>query len=136
MTIVHPLIGMVVLTLLVAIRLLYFAINSTVTGKVHIKQFRIYDGEFPTVFQSVRQHYKNMFEIPILFYILCILLIINNNYTQFDVIVAWGFVLFRVLHSLARIPNRDVNLRFSFFAGSFIMLVIGWINFSLKFLCS
>ena len=136
MTIVHPLIGMVVLTLLVAIRLLYFAINSTLTGKLHIKQFRIYDGEFPKDFQSARQHYKNMFEIPILFYILCILFIINNNYTQFDVIVAWGFVLFRVLHSLARIPNRDVNLRFGLFAGSFIMLVIGWINFSLKYLCS
>ncbi len=136
MTIVHPLIGMVALTLLVTIRLLYFAINSTLTGKVHIKQFRIYDGEFPANFQSARQHYKNMFEMPILFYILCILLIINNNYTQFDVIVAWGFVLFRVLHSLARIPNRDVNLRFGLFAGSFIMLVIGWINFSLKYFCS
>ena len=136
MTIVHPLIGMVVLTLLVTIRLLYFSINSTLTGKVHIKQFRIYDGEFPTNFQSARQHYKNMFEMPILFYILCILLIINNNYTQFDVILSWGFVLFRVLHSLARIPNRDVNLRFGFFTGSFITLVIGWINFSLKFLCS
>ena len=133
MTIVHPLIGMVVLTLLVAIRLLYFAINSTVTGKVHIKQFRIYDGEFPTTFQSVRQHYKNMFEIPILFYILCILLIINNNYTQFDVIVAWGFVLFRVLHSLARIPIRDVNLRFGLFIGSFIMLVISGLIFCLNF---
>ena len=134
MTIVHPLIGMVVLTLLVAIRLLYFAINSILTGKIHIKQFSIYDGEFPKYFQSVRQHYKNMFEMPILFYILCILLIINNNYTQFDVIVAWGFVLFRVLHSLARIPNRDINLRFGLFTGSFIMLVIGWINFSLKIL--
>jgi len=133
MSIIHPLIGMIVLTLLVAIRLLYFAINSTLTGKVHIKQFRIYDGEFPTYVQSARQHYKNMFEIPILFYILCILLIINNNYTQFDVIIAWGFVLFRVLHSLARIPNRDVNLRFGLFAGSFIMLLIGWINFSLKY---
>ena len=133
---IHPLIGMVVLTLLVTIRLLYFSINSTLTGKVHIKQFRIYDGEFPANFLSARQHYKNMFEIPILFYILCILLIINNNYTQFDVILAWGFVVFRALHSLARIPNRDVNLRFGLFAGSFIMLVIGWINFSLKFLCS
>ena len=136
MTIIHPLIGMIVLTLLVAIRLLYFAINSTLTGKVHVKQLRIYDGVFPKHFQSARQHYKNMFEMPILFYILCILLIINNNYTQFDVIIAWGFVLFRVLHSLARIPNRDVNLRFGLFSGSLIMLVIGWINFSLKFLYS
>ncbi len=37
MTIIHPLIGMVASTLLVTIRFLYFAINSTLTGKVHIK---------------------------------------------------------------------------------------------------
>jgi hypothetical protein len=37
---------MVALTLLVSKQLLYFAINSTLTDKVHIKIFRIYDGEF------------------------------------------------------------------------------------------
>ena len=136
MTIVHPLIGMVVLTLLVAIRLLYFNTWAVLSGEVHIKHFRLLDAGITLKLQSVAQHYKNMFEMPILFYILCILLIINNNYSQFDVILAWGFVFFRVLHSLARIPNRDVNLRFGLFAGSFIMLVIGWINFSLKYLCN
>ena len=134
MTIVHPLIGMVVLTLLVAIRLLYFNTWAVLSGEVHIKHFRLFDAGISLKLQSVAQHYKNMFEMPILFYILCILLIINNNYTQFDVIIAWGFVLFRVLHSLARIPNRDVNLRFGLFAGSFVMLLIGWISFTLSYL--
>ena len=136
MNIYYPLFTMVLLTLLVAHRLLYFKTWTVLSCEVHIKQFRLFDDGIPPKLQSVAQHYKNMFEMPILFYILCILLIINNNYTQFDVIIAWGFVLFRVLHSLARIPNRDVNLRFGLFAGSFIMLVIGWINFSLKYFCS
>ena len=135
MSILHPLISMVVLTFLVAIRLAYFAINSVVKGKVHIKQLRVYDGEFPIDYKSARQHYKNMFEMPILFYLLCTLLLINNNYTQLDVMLAWGFVLFRLLHSLVRIQNRDVNLRFGVFTGSFIMLVFGWVNFLLKYIC-
>ena len=135
MSILHPLISMVVLTFLVAIRLAYFAINSVVKGKVHIKQLRVYDGEFPIDYKSARQHYKNMFEMPILFYLLCTLLLINNNYTQLDVILAWGFVLFRLLHSLVRIQNRDVNLRFGVFTGSFIMLVFGWVNLLLKYIC-
>ena len=135
MSILHPLISMVVLTFLVAIRLAYFAINAVVKGKVHIKQLRVYDGEFPIDYKSARQHYKNMFEMPILFYLLCTLLLINNNYTQLDVILAWGFVLFRLLHSLVRIQNRDVNLRFGVFTGSFIMLVFGWVNLLLKYIC-
>ena len=62
MSILHPLISMVVLTFLVAIRLGYFAINSVFKGKVHIKQLRVYDGEFPIDYKSARQHYKNMYE--------------------------------------------------------------------------
>jgi hypothetical protein len=75
-----------------------------------------------------------MFEMPILFYLLAVLLLIQGNTTNLDIIFAWGFVVFRILHSISRIPNRDVNLRFGLFAGSFLMLLGGWINFSLKYL--
>jgi len=125
---------MVALTFVVTMRLLYFAVKSIKKGEVHIKQYRIYDGEFPPILNSVRQHYKNMFEMPILFYLLAVLLLIQGNTTNLDIIFAWGFVVFRILHSISRIPNRDVNLRFGLFAGSFLMLLGGWINFSLKYL--
>ena len=125
---------MVALTFVVTTRLLYFAVKSVKKGEVHIKQYRIYDGEFSPILNSVRQHYKNMFEMPILFYLLAVLLLIQGNTTNLDIIFAWGFVVFRILHSISRIPNRDVNLRFGLFAGSFIMLLGGWINFSLKYL--
>ena len=125
---------MVALTFVVTMRLLYFAVKSVKKGEVHIKQYRIYDGEFPPILNSVRQHYKNMFEMPILFYLLAVLLLIQGNTTNLDIIFAWGFVVFRILHSISRIPNRDVNLRFGLFVGSFIMLLGGWINFSLKYL--
>ena len=125
---------MVALTFVVTMRLLYFAVKSVKKGEVHIKQYRIYDGEFPPILNSVRQHYKNMFEMPILFYLLAVLLLIQGNTTNLDIIFAWGFVVFRILHSISRIPNRNVNLRFGLFAGSFLMLLGGWINFSLKYL--
>ena len=125
---------MVALTFVVTMRLLYFAVKSVKKGEVHIKQYRIYDGEFPPILNSIRQHYKNMFEMPILFYLLAVLLLIQGNTTNLDIIFAWGFVVFRILHSISRIPNRDVNLRFGLFAGSFLMLLGGWINFSLKYL--
>ena len=125
---------MVALTFVVTMRLLYFAVKSVKKGEIHIKQYRIYDGEFPPILNSVRQHYKNMFEMPILFYLLAVLLLIQGNTTNLDIIFAWGFVVFRILHSISRIPNRDVNLRFGLFAGSFLMLLGGWINFSLKYL--
>jgi hypothetical protein len=132
MNIVYPLLTMVILTLIVTIRLLFFAVKSIIKGEVHIKQYRIYDGEFLAKFSSVRQHYKNMFEMPILFYLLCTLLIISDSVAPLDIQLAWGFVIFRILHSISRIPNKNVNIRFGLFAGSFIMLVAEWVNYGLK----
>jgi len=132
MNIVYPLLTMVILTLIVTIRLLFFAVKSIIKGEVHIKQYRIYDGEFPAKFISVRQHYKNMFEMPILFYLLCTLLIISDSVAPLDIQLAWGFVIFRILHSISRIPNKNVNIRFGLFAGSFIMLVAEWVNYGFK----
>ena len=132
MNIVYPLLTMVILTLIVTIRLLFFAVKSIIKGEVHIKQYRIYDGEFPAKFISVRHHYKNMFEMPILFYLLCTLLIISDSVAPLDIQLAWGFVIFRILHSISRIPNKNVNIRFGLFTGSFIMLVAEWVNYGFK----
>ena len=90
------------------------------------------DGEFPKYALSARDHFRNMFEIPILFYLLCILLIIKNEYDPIDIYLAWGFVLFRLIHSLIRIPNRNVLYRYSAFIVSLFFLIGGWISFIIK----
>ena len=134
MNIYYPLFTMVLLTLLVALRLVYFNTWAVLSGEVHIKHFRLFDDGIPPKLQAVAQHYKNMFELPVLFYLLCILLIITDSAAPLDIQLAWGFVIFRILHSLIRIPNTNVHPRFGFFIASYIMLVGGWINFSLKYL--
>ena len=104
----------------------------TLNKDVRLSQFRIYQGEFPDRLWSARQHYQNMFEIPILFYLLCLLNIFFNNYTQFDIILAWGFVIFRIMHFFIRIQNqKNINIipRTLVFIISLTFLTIGWINF-------
>mgnify|MGYP001303445456 FL=1 len=123
---------MVFLNLFLIFRLIYMATIYTLSKDVKLSQFRIYEGEFPDRLRSARQHYQNMFEIPILFYLLCLLNIFFNNYTQFDIILAWGFVMFRIIHFFVRIQNqKNINIfpRTLVFIISLILLSIGWINF-------
>ena len=134
MNIYYPLFTMVLLTLLFALRILDFNTGAVLSGEVHIKHFKLFDDGIPPKLKAIAQHYKNMFELPVLFYLLCILLIITDAAAPLDIQLAWGFVIFRILHSLIRIPNTNVHPRFGFFIGSYIMLVGGWINFSLKYL--
>ena len=129
---IYPLYFMIFITFFITMRLLFIGTYLVVTKQIHIKQFRLTDGEFPSYALNARDHFRNMFEIPILFYILCILFIINDSYAQIDIYLAWGFVIFRLLHTIVRIPNRDVLLRFTFFVISLLFLISGWVRMILQ----
>ena len=126
-----PISIMVFLNLFLIFRLIYMATIYTLSKDVKLSQFRIYEGEFPDRLRSARQQFQNMFEIPILFYLLCLLNIIFNNYNQLDIILCWCFVVFRVIHFFTRLPNqKTINIfpRTAVFIISLIFLTIGWIS--------
>ena len=123
---------MVFLNLFSIYRLIIMATMYTLNKDVKLGQFRIYEGEFPDRLRSARQQYQNMFEIPILFYLLCCLNIFFKNYNQFDITIGWCFVVFRVIHFSIRFQNqKTINVlpRTLVFILSLIFLTIGWINF-------
>lgn len=55
---------------------------------------------------------KNLFELPVLFYALCLLLYVTGNVDSVYLAAAWGFVAFRALHSLIHCTFNRVILRF------------------------
>ena len=127
-----PISLMVFLNLFLIFRLIYMATMYTLNKDVKLSQFRIYEGIFPDRLRSARQQFQNMFEIPILFYLLCLLNIFFKNYDQFDIIICWCFVVFRVIHFFIRLQNqKTINVipRILVFIISLIFLTIGWINF-------
>ena len=132
-----PISIMVFLNLFLIFRLIYMAVSYIKNEDINLGQFRIYEGDFPDKLWSARQHYQNMFEIPILFYLLCLLNIIFNNYSQFDIILSWGFVFFRIIHFFIRLKNqKDINIipRTIVFVLGLLFLSIGWINFLLRYI--
>ena len=132
-----PISIMVLMNLFLIFRLMYMATAHIKNQDVHLEQFRIYEGEFPPRLRSARQQYQNMFEIPILFYLLCILNIIFDSYNDWDIIMAWGFVLFRVIHFFIRLQNqKSMNIiqRTLVFMTSLVILTCGWISFITGFI--
>ena len=128
---------MAFLNLFLIFRLIVMATIYTINKDIRLSQFRIYEGEFPDRLRSARQQYQNMFEIPIIFYLLCLLNIYFNNYNQFDIIYAWGFVIFRMIHFVIRLQNqKNINIipRTFIFIISLIFLTTGWVSFVIKFI--
>ena len=137
MEFVIPITLMAFLNLFLIFRLIFMATSYTRNKDIRLSQFRIYEGDFPDRLRSARQQYQNMFEIPIIFYLLCLLNIYFNNYNQFDIVLAWGFVIFRMIHFFIRLQNqKNINIipRTFIFIISLIFLTIGWISFVIKFI--
>lgn len=57
-------------------------------------------------------NFKNLFEIPVLFYVLVLYLFATNQVDTIYVNAAWIFVAFRVLHSIVHCTFNLVLLRF------------------------
>tara|TARA_B100000579_G_scaffold327367_1_gene277300 strand:+ start:1410 stop:1829 length:420 start_codon:yes stop_codon:yes gene_type:complete len=116
-------------------RLLFLAGKFIYAKDITIDQFQLYDGEFPDKLKSARYQFQNMFEIPLLFFPLCIVHMILKNATTLDHVFVWGFVILRILHMLFRLQNqRDLNIRprtFTFII-SLTFLAAGWIKLLLN----
>ncbi len=48
--------------------------------------------QIPDDVQASREHYKNLYQAPLLFYLYCILAFTAEHVTQFTVIMAWIYV--------------------------------------------
>ena len=61
-------------------------------------------------------NFKNLFELPVLFYALCLYLHVTGTATSVDVGAAWAFLIFRVAHSTIHCTVNIVMARFTTYA--------------------
>ena len=75
---------------------------------------------------QVAYSYSNQFELPVLFYVLTILAFITHLAGLVFVVLAWIFVIFRILHAFVHVTSNVVRLRGGLFAVSAVVLAIMW----------
>ena len=67
-------------------------------------------------------NFRNLFELPVLFYALCLYLFVTGTAQNVDVAAAWAFVGFRALHSLIHSTVNIVIARFLAYLAATIAL--------------
>ena len=138
MNFILPMAIMALVIIFLTLRLMFLAGKFIYAKDISIDQFQLYDGEFPDKLKSARYQFQNMFEIPLLFFPLCISHMILKNSTTLDHIFVWGFVIFRILHMFFRLQNQkglNIKPRTIFFLISLLLLGAGWIKLLLNSFC-
>jgi hypothetical protein len=78
--------------------------------------------------------YSNQFELPVLFYVLTILAIITRQADLAFVLLAWVFVVLRILQAWVYVTSNNIRYRALYFAAGAIVLTIMWLMFMLRIL--
>jgi hypothetical protein len=119
--------ALVLLVVLVALRMLYVRVTEMRTRRIHPQQVATSKTQADK-FQSIQaaDNYRNLFEMPVLFYAVCILLVVLNQADGTYATLAWLFVALRYAHSAIHCSYNNVNHRFLAFAGSCVVVWAMW----------
>ncbi len=75
-------------------------------------------------------HFKNLFEVPVLFYTLCGALAVTKSNSDFQYWAAWIYVGLRVVHAFIHCTYNDIMHRFKVYAASTLLLFGMWAVFA------
>ena len=115
MNIYIPLFGMLFLTLIVWITMYIKRISWVMKNRIRphtLSTPEKLNAQLPEEVNNASNNLKNLFELPIIFYVISLLAIINNASDSVLVISAYAFWLTRCIHSYIHCTRNIVKLRF------------------------
>jgi hypothetical protein len=136
-SILLPPTALVVLTGFVWLRLGSDRLGEMRSRRIHPQQVAT-SKQMGETMQNVRSadNFRNLFEVPVLFYALCAFLAITRLTTLLLLACAWGYVLLRAAHTYVHLTSNKVVRRFQVFVASTIVLYVMWGIFAVRLLMS
>lgn len=110
-----PMLAVMILTLVVWIVMFVQRLGYATANKIDAQEMKtpaMIQALLPDDVSRASHNLKNLFEMPILFYAICLALTVFGQVDSVHVYCAWAFVLFRVLHSAIACSYNAVMHRF------------------------
>lgn len=121
----HPFLALLIVTMLVWFYMYYHRLSYIFRNKVDPQSLTagiVNEADLPANLVYPSNNLKNLFELPVLFYALCLYLFVTGSVDAVYVACAWAFVIFRALHSAIHCTVNIVKLRFAAYAVASVML--------------
>lgn len=126
--IIPPVITLMTLTFFVWCYMYFLRLRYVITNKISATKLETPEqcnSVLPTDINKPSNNLKNLFEMPIIFYAICILSVSINLIDVTLVYLAWAFVVIRIIHSAYHCFSINVTARFyAYFVSSIIMWVM------------
>ncbi|MEN3930576.1 MAPEG family protein [Microvirga sp. W0021] len=94
----------------------------------------IYPVRWPEKTQKVSNSFHNQFEIPPLFYVVMILIIMTSKIDYAFAVLSWIFVISRIVHAGVHTTNNEVKYRGPAYLIGVLALLLMWIHLAIVLL--
>ena len=129
-----PLFVQVALTFVLMFWMAFSRIGAIKRKETRMADVALGQLNWPPRVQQISNNYHSQLQLPLLFYVVTILAIITRHADFIFVVMAWVFVLTRLVHAYIHTGTNYVPHRFNVFAlGAFILLAM-WIIFAVRIL--
>jgi hypothetical protein len=129
-----PVFVQVALTFAVLFWMAFARTGAIKSGQTKMRDIALGQPAWPDRPQQISNNYNSQFQIPLLFYVLIILAWITKHADLLFVVMAWLFVLTRIVHAYIHTTSNYVPNRFKAFAAGVFVLLVMWIIFAVRIL--
>jgi len=120
-----PFLGMLLLTFAVWVYLYIRRITFLKTNRIGAQRLQSPEQVTEIIPEEVNRpanNLKNLFELPVVFYALCVYLFVSGNVDSIYVIAAWAFFALRLVHSAIHCTRNVVMSRFAAYMAGAVVL--------------
>lgn len=127
-----PVILLVLLTVVVWVRMLVVRMTVMKLVRFHPEKMKSKKAKelLPEAENIPAENFINLFEVPVLFYIVVVFLYISDGVSLFYIITAFTYAALRYTHSFIALTYNKVIHRFQEYLLSCLILWVMWRNFS------
>jgi hypothetical protein len=121
-----PLFVEVILTFILMLQMGALRRADYSSGAVKADDIALREPRWPQRTTQAANAFSNQFELPVLFYVLTILAWVTRHAGIVFVVLAWIFVICRVLQAYVHVTSNVVRYRGLFFSIGAVVLMIMW----------
>ena len=131
-TVLLPLFVHVLLTFVLGFWAAYLRVQAVRTRAVHPRDVSLRELNWPREVLKVTHAFDNQLEMPLLYYVLTILAWLTKQADLLFVLLAWVFVVLRLLHAAVHVSSNNLRQRgLLFISGGFVLAVM-WTIFIVR----
>jgi hypothetical protein len=127
-----PLFVQVVLTFVLYNWMAYHRVTLLRGRVVHARDVALREPNWPPHVLQIANAAHNQLETPVLFYVLTILAIMTRHADVLFVVMAWIFVVFRIVHAYVHVTSNQLTVRGPVFGLSLVVLMLMWAIFIVR----